>query len=264
MVNFEFREHYTAEDLVKIVEILRHPGGCPWDREQTHESLRRCLAEETCEVLEAIDRKDDVLLCEELGDVLLQVVFHASLAADAGKFDWNDVADGISKKMIFRHPHVFGTERADSTDQVLANWDEIKRVEKGQKTETDTLESVARTLPGLWRAEKLQKKAAKSGIVQPTLAGEVQRLQAAQENLDTAVTAEKGDLTAALGQVLFAAAGVALQAGIDPEEALHAACEEYIAHFSRAEHSLQEQERAGSALTAEEAAQLWRETTEEG
>ena len=102
MVDFEFREHYTIDDLRRIVAILRHPGGCPWDAEQTHESLRRCLMEECCEVLEAIDRRDDALLCEELGDVLLQVVFHASLAEDTGRFDLDAVADGICKKMIFR------------------------------------------------------------------------------------------------------------------------------------------------------------------
>ena len=129
MINFEFQDHYTFEDLRRIVAILRHPGGCPWDREQTHESLRRCTLEETCEVLEAIDRKDDALLCEELGDLLLQVVFHASLAEDGGRFTLDDVADGICKKMIYRHPHVFGTAQADTSEQVLQNWDVLKRAE---------------------------------------------------------------------------------------------------------------------------------------
>ena len=134
MVDFEFREHYTIDDLRRIVAILRHPGGCPWDAEQTHESLRRCLMEECCEVLEAIDRRDDALLCEELGDVLLQVVFHASLAEDTGRFDLDAVADGICKKMIFRHPHVFGSASADTTEEVLSNWDTLKREERASKT----------------------------------------------------------------------------------------------------------------------------------
>ena len=162
MVDFEFREHYTIDDLRRIVAILRHPGGCPWDAEQTHESLRRCLMEECCEVLEAIDRRDDALLCEELGDVLLQVVFHTSLAEDTGRFDLDAVADGICKKMIFRHPHVFGSASADTTEEVLSNWDTLKREEKGIENDADALRAVARTLPALWRAEKVLKKAAKA------------------------------------------------------------------------------------------------------
>ena len=137
MVDFEFQDHYTFEDLLNIVRILRHPGGCPWDAEQTHESLRRCLMEETCEVLEAIDRKDDALLCEELGDVLLHVVFQASLAEDEGKFDMNAVADGICKKLIYRHPHVFGSGDGPGDDGSQASWDAIKKQEKAGKEWTE-------------------------------------------------------------------------------------------------------------------------------
>lgn len=258
MVDFEFQDHYTFEDLVRIVRILRGPGGCPWDAEQTHESLRRCLSEETCEVLEAIDRKDDALLCEELGDVLLQVVFHASLAEDGGRFDMDAVADGICKKMIFRHPHVFGTVQADSTEQVLANWDAIKRVEKGQETYTDTLQSVARTLPGLWRAEKIQKKAAKSGFTWPDISGAVDKLSEETEELRQAV-AEQSNIAEELGDVLFAAVGVARFAGVDPEEALHGACEKYISRFSHVEEGAAAQGREIAELTLEEMVALWNE-----
>lgn len=243
---------------MRIVRILRHPGGCPWDAEQTHESLRRCLTEECCEVLEAIDRKDDALLCEELGDVLLQVVFHASLSEDEGKFDMDSVADGICKKMIFRHPHVFGTVEAASTEQVLANWDAIKRVEKGQETYTDTLESVARTLPALWRAEKIQKKAAKSGFTWPDIAGAMDKLSEEEEELRRAV-AEQSNIREELGDVLFAAVGIARFAGVDPEEALHETCEKYISRFSHVEQTATAQGREIADLTLGEMVAIWKE-----
>lgn len=156
MINFEYKEHYTVEDLREITRILRHPGGCPWDIEQTHESIRRNFIEEAYEVAEAIDEGSTPHLKEELGDVLLQVVFHASIEEDAGRFDLDDVADGICKKLIYRHPHVFAGQKTDSVGEVLVNWEELKRQEKGQATATDTLNSVARSLPGLWRAEKIQ------------------------------------------------------------------------------------------------------------
>ena len=187
--------------------------------------------EETCEVLEAIDRKDDALLCEELGDVLLHVVFQASLAEDEGKFDMDAVADGICKKMIYRHPHVFGAVQADSTEQVLDNWEALKRAEKGQKTDTDTLRSVARTLPALWRAEKIQKKAAKTGFSWPDISGAMDKLDEEQQELRQAV-AEGTNVREELGDVLFAAAAVARFAQIDPEEALQEACDKYIARFA--------------------------------
>ena len=258
MINFEFRDHYTFEDLLKIVAILRHPGGCPWDGEQTHESLRRCLMEETCEVLEAIDRKDDGLLCEELGDVLLQVVFHASLAEDEGKFTMDEVADGICKKMIYRHPHVFGDVQADTTEEVLSNWDAIKRVEKGQETYTDTLQSVARTLPALWRAEKILKKAAKSGFTWPDISGAMDKLAEEQEELRTAV-AEQSNIREELGDVLFAAVAVARFADIDPEEALQEASDKYIARFSYVEQAAAQQGREIADMSLEEMVQVWKQ-----
>lgn len=261
MVDFEFQDHYTFEDLLNIVRILRHPGGCPWDAEQTHESLRRCLMEETCEVLEAIDRKDDALLCEELGDVLLHVVFQASLAEDEGKFDMNAVADGICKKMIYRHPHVFGSVQAATTDQVLDNWETLKRAEKGQETDTDTLKAVARTLPALWRAEKIQKKAAKSGFSWPDISGAMDKLSEEQEELRTAV-AEQSNIREELGDVLFAAVAVARFAGIDPEEALQEASDKYISRFSAMEAQTARQSRRFADMTLEELVQAWNRAKE--
>ena len=158
MVEFQKKDRYGYEDLVQIVHLLRSPGVCPWDQEQTHQSIARNFLEETYEVLEAIDQDDPVHLCEELGDVLTQVVFHGDMEQDAGRFTLEDVYDGICKKLILRHPHVFGSTVVGSTGEVLNNWDAIKRVEKDQKTFTDTLEAVPKNLPANWRAEKLMKR----------------------------------------------------------------------------------------------------------
>ena len=213
MVDFTQKAQYTVEDLRRIVALLRAPGGCPWDGAQTHESIRRNFIEEAYEVAEAIDEQSPAHLKEELGDVLLQVVFHASLEEDAGRFDLDDVADGICKKLIFRHPHVFG----DGGEGTAESWEALKRREKGQTTYTATLESVAKSLPGLWRAEKLQSKAEKAGFEWPN----------AQAALDK--------LAEELGDLLFAAVKVARFFHIDPEEALEGTCEKFIRRFSAVE-----------------------------
>ena len=159
MVDYQQKETYSFDDLCEIMAILRAPGGCPWDAEQTHESVKRSLIEETYEVIEAINKNDKDLLCEELGDVLLQVVFHAQMEKEQGVFDINNVCDGICKKLIERHPHVFGTVQVDSTEQVLDNWDAIKRKSKKQNTQGEAMLKVPLELPALMRAEKIQKKA---------------------------------------------------------------------------------------------------------
>ena len=167
MVDFQSKPHYGYEDLLHIMELLRAPGGCPWDREQTHESLRRNFLEESCEVVEAIDRGDRAALCEELGDALLQVVFHAQLEKEQGGFTMDDVVDGICKKLVYRHPHVFGSAEVSSTAEELDRWEALKRREKGQRSAADAVDAVAKTLPALWRAEKMQSKAAKAGFDWP-------------------------------------------------------------------------------------------------
>lgn len=161
MVDFECMDSYGMEDLERIVALLRAPGGCPWDREQTHESIRRNMLEEAYEAAEAIDEKNPEHLKEELGDVLLQVVFHAQMAKEEGLFTFQDVVDGVAKKMVFRHPHVFGTVQAEDSDQALETWDAQKRQEKHQRTAGDTLDAVARSLPALIRAENCRTRPAK-------------------------------------------------------------------------------------------------------
>lgn len=154
MIPYERKERYTVDDLAEIISLLRSKEGCPWDREQTHESIRSELIEETYEVIEAIDQKDPAMLREELGDLLLQVVFHAQIEQEQAHFTLEDVCTEICEKMIVRHPHVFSTVQADTTEDVLKNWDTIKEETKHQTTRTETLEAVAKTLPALMRAQR--------------------------------------------------------------------------------------------------------------
>mgnify|MGYP002546390453 FL=1 len=211
MIDFYSKPRYDFEDLCQLVRVLRAPDGCPWDSVQTHESIRRNFLEEVYEACEAIDQKDPVHLREELGDVLLHVVFHAGIEADAGNFTIDDVCDTVVKKMISRHPALFGGEQG-------LDWDEIKRREKGQTSPAEELDSVARSLPALWRAEKLQKKAEKAQI--PVGFPEV---SAAVNELE-----KQPDKTQAVGKLLFAAVHAARQSGVDPEMALHGYCETFI------------------------------------
>ena len=164
MVEFQHKDFYTYEDFLEIMRLLRSPGGCPWDREQTHSSIRRNFLEETYEVLDAIDRDDPDGMCEELGDVLMQVAFHAQIETERGRFAMADVINGVAQKLVYRHPHVFGDVQADTSQQVLANWEVLKRREKGQRSTADAVEAVPHTLPALWRAEKVQSKTAKAGF----------------------------------------------------------------------------------------------------
>ena len=256
MINFESKDAYGVEDLRQIVRILRAPGGCPWDQVQTHESIRRNFIEEAYEVAEAIDEGSPEHLREELGDVLLQVLFHASIEEDAGRFDLDGVADGICKKLIFRHPHVFGEDRADSVDQVLTSWEELKRKEKGQSTCADALSGVAKSLPGLWRAEKLQAKAAKAGFEWPDVGGAMDKLSEELDELKTAV-AEGTNVEEELGDLLFAAVKVARFFRIDAEEALAGTCEKFIRRIAGVEAAASARGRAMDELSLTELTALW-------
>lgn len=262
MVDFQCKPHYGYEDLLHIMELLRAPGGCPWDREQTHASLRRNFLEESCEVVEAIDRGDRAALCEELGDALLQVVFHAQLEKELGGFTMDDVADGICKKLIYRHPHVFGTVEVKDTSEELDRWEVLKRREKGQMSAADAVDAVARTLPALWRAEKMQGKAAKAGFDWPDGGGvldkldeEAGELRQAAEDTSRPVDAPHG-VKEEVGDVLFIAAKIAQRNGVDPEEALHASCDKFARRF----RSVEEHASAGlSSLSLEEKLLLWKQ-----
>jgi len=261
MIDFVRKESYDLKDLETIVSILRAPGGCPWDGEQTHESLRRGLMEESCEVIEAINEQNPDHLKEELGDVLLQVVFHADIERQAGRFNLNDVADGICKKLIFRHPHVFGDVQVHDSDEVLVNWDALKRVEKDQETYTDTLTAVAKSLPALWRAEKVQKKAKKAGLDWSDTDGAVDKLSEELGELREAIGCG-ANIQEELGDLLFSAVNVARFLKTDPEEALNAATEKFIARFAKVEKLALAEGRDMAQMSPEELDRLWEQAKE--
>lgn len=246
-------------DLVSIMELLRSPGGCPWDRAQTHQSIRANMLEEAYEAADAIDRMDMDNLKEELGDVLLQVVFHARMAQEAGLFAFDDVVDGICKKLVFRHPHVFGTAEAQGPDGALSAWDAQKRAEKGQKTNADALDSVARALPALTRAAKLQSKAAKAGFDWEDASPALDKLSEELEELKAAIK-EGSNVEEELGDLLFAAVKVGRFAQADGEQALQKACEKFIRRFRRVE---QLAEGPMDKLGVPELEALWRRAKEE-
>ncbi|MDR0862125.1 MAG: nucleoside triphosphate pyrophosphohydrolase [Oscillospiraceae bacterium] len=264
MVDFENREKFTVYDLRRLVKILRSEEGCPWDREQTHESIRRSFLEEAYEVAEAIDERNPAHLREELGDVLLQVIFHAQIEDEQSVFDLDDVADAEVRKMLFRHPHVFGDETAATSGEVLENWDKLKRVEKGQATVTDSLRAVATSLPGLWRAEKLKKKAAKVGFDFADVHAALGKLREELGELEQAINAgDGGNAEKELGDVLFSAANVASFLEVDPEDALSGTCERFIERFELMERAATESGRALADLTPEEQDKLYRKAKAE-
>ena len=234
--DFQFKQKYSIEDLVEIMRILRSENGCPWDREQTHESIRKNFIEETYEVIEAINKADSHLLCEELGDVLMQVVFHAQMEAEKQVFDFSDVADGVCKKLVERHPHVFGDTQVQSADDVLVNWDKIKSAKKQRKTTADKMESVPRELPALMRADKIQSQAAKVGFDWDSPDGALQKISEETEELLQAVLAgDRENTFEELGDLLFAAVNAARKLHMDAEEALTAATDKFQVRFTKVE-----------------------------
>lgn len=201
-------------DLVKVMARLRGPGGCPWDREQTHETLARHLLEESHELLEAIDDGDSDAIRDELGDVLLQVVFHAQMASEDGRWDVDDVARGLVEKLIHRHPHVFGDVEVSGSDEVLKNWEKLK-AEEGSKPRSAVDEDIPITLPALARAAKVQRRAAGWGVEWPSAEAAITSLRDESEHLADAPDGER-----AIGAVLFAAVAAARKLGVDAESAL--------------------------------------------
>ena len=231
VLDFLCKESYDLRDFVALITFLRSPDGCPWDQVQTHESIRRNFLEETYEACEAIDAGDTAHLKEELGDVLMQVLFHTDIERAAGHFDIDDVADAACKKLVYRHPHVFRRDEPDAPD-----WDTIKQRERAQTTTAEAMDSVARSLPALWRCEKIQAKAAKTGFEWPDADAALDKVEEETRELRVAVASSNADAVAEeLGDLLFAAVKVARFAGVDPEQAAHAACEKFIRRFAAME-----------------------------
>lgn len=260
MVDFIRKESYNVQDLVEIMKLLRAPGGCPWDAEQTHESIKKNLIEETYEVIEAINKKDNDLLCEELGDLLMQVVFHAQMEAEEGAFDFDTVADGVCKKLIERHPHVFGDVNVSGVDDVLTNWDAIKRKTKKQKTTTESMLSVPRELPALMRATKLQKKAADVGFDWSEVSGALEKLEEEIAELRQAISNnDKENMSEELGDVLFSAVNVSRFIKVDAEESLTAASDKFLSRFTKVECLAAERGIDMKSVGIDELDNLWNE-----
>ncbi|MBR2454831.1 MAG: nucleoside triphosphate pyrophosphohydrolase [Clostridia bacterium] len=258
--NFQFKENYDINDLVDIVEILRSPDGCPWDREQDHKSIRRDFLEETYEVIEAINKDDRGLLLEELGDVLLQVVFHTQIEREKGSFELSDVADGICKKMIERHPHVFGNVNAETSEQVLENWDVIKKQTKKQKSQTESMLSIPREFPALMRADKVQKKAAKVGFDWDSVDGAFDKVSEELAELKEAVLMGAQDnVLEELGDLLFSVVNVSRFIKVDSEEALTGATDKFIDRFSKVEKMANERGLNMKETELSELDKLWDE-----
>ena len=261
MTDFIQKEQYKFEDLLRIMEILRAPDGCMWDREQDHHSIRRNFIEETYEVIEAIDNEDAELLKEELGDVLLQVVFHAQMEKEKGVFDINDVADGICKKLIYRHPHVFGNTEVSSTGEILDNWEALKKTEKNEQTASDELKRVARSLPGLIRADKVQKKAAKAGFDWDEIGGAIAKVREELDEIEDAIEAG-GDIEGEVGDLLFAAVNVSRFAQVEPEHAMERATDKFIRRFTAVEQAAKAMGKKLADMPLEEMEKLWDEAKE--
>ena len=261
-MGFTPKERYDAQDLVRIVAQLRAPqGGCPWDREQTHASIRMNFIEETYEAVDAIDQNDAHLLCEELGDVMLQVALHSQMEAEKGTFTFDDVCDGICKKLIYRHPHIFGTVEVGSSEEILRNWDELKRKEKHQETDTSALESVAKSLPGLIRAEKLQKKAAKVGFDWENAQGALEKVEEELDEVKRAVAGD-GDPEEEIGDLLFAVVNVARHLKVDPERAMEKTCNKFVRRFAEMERQARQENKVLSDLSLTELDTLWNRSKE--
>lgn len=261
--NFTPKEKYFTEDLLRIMEILRSKDGCPWDAEQTHESIKKNFIEETYEVIEAINKDDKALLCEELGDVLLQVVFHAQMEKEQGSFTYDDVTDGICKKLIERHPHVFGDVSVSGTDDVLRNWEDIKNRSKGQDTQTKAMNDIPRELPALMRSTKIQKKAKKAGFDWDSIDGALLKLQEEVAELNEALAeGDNNHKQEELGDVLFAAVNVSRFMDCDAEEALTGANDKFIIRFSLVEKMAGERGIDMKNSSLEELDKLWNEAKE--
>ena len=239
------------QDLLDIIETLRNPGGCPWDREQTHESLKSALLEECYEVIDAIENEDEDALIEELGDVLLQVVFHASIGKEDGYFDIMDVIGGISNKMINRHPHVFGNEEANTSEQVLVNWDEIKKEEKGIKTLTEEMQNIAKSL---------QKKAEKVGFDWDDVNCAMDKVKEELNEIKEVYNCEdKSIIEGEVGDLLFACINVARFLEVDGELALDKTIKKFIKRFSYIENEAIKNNKNLKDMTLEEMDKLWEE-----
>lgn len=260
MVDFVCKESYDLCDYVRLMAFLRSPRGCPWDQEQTHGSIRRNMLEEAYECVEAIDEGDPAHLREELGDLLMQVLIHAQMESEAGVFDIDDVADAACKKLVARHPHVFGSVRADTPEKVLDNWDRIKREARDQDTRASEMDGISKALPALIRVEKIQHKAAKVGFDWPEVSGAMAKVREETDELQQGI--DKGDrenIVEEIGDLIFSVVNVARFFDIDPEEAASLACAKFIRRFRFLEAGAAAKGRALADMTLGEMEEIYQQ-----
>ncbi|MFQ6097872.1 MAG: nucleoside triphosphate pyrophosphohydrolase [Armatimonadota bacterium] len=246
----------ALQDLVEVIARLRGPGGCPWDRQQTHASLKRYLIEECYEALEAIDARDPKRLSDELGDVLIQVLLHAQIAAERGDFDIEDIAQGTVRKLRHRHPHVFGDVQVRDADEVIVNWERLKHQEPVNRGRESLLDGVPEALPALLRALKTQKRAARVGFDWEDVTGPLEKVD---EELRRDI-AEGKDAADEVGDLLFAVVNVARFLDVDPEDALRATVRKFRERFACIEAAARRQGRAIEEMTVEEMDAVWDRT----
>ena len=257
-VEFEIKDNYDINDFLRLITVLRSPGGCPWDRKQTHESIKKNFIEETYEVVEAINKADAQSLREELGDVLLQVAMHSEMESEKGSFDFNDVVNDICKKLVLRHPHVFGDVAAQSSDEALQSWDQVKLKTKGMKKQSEAIIKVPREFPALMRAQKVQEKAAKAGFDWDNVNGAVEKLHEEIDELETALAAGVGkDIEEEFGDVLFSCVNVSRFIGADSEEALTASTDKFIKRYLLVEQLAADDGVDMKSASIEELDKLW-------
>lgn len=252
------KEKYTFSDLIDIMKILRSEKGCPWDREQTHESIKQYLIEETYEALEAIDLNDKDKLCEELGDLLLQIVFHAQISTENKNFGMDEVITGICKKMITRHTHVFGEEKAETAEDVVSSWEAIKKKEKGITKQSDVLKDVPSNIPALMRSYKIQQKAAQVGFDWDNIEDVVAKIYEEMDELkDVYNGKDVARINDEMGDVLFSIVNLSRFLNIQPELALTSTIKKFIKRFGFIESEAEKQGKSLEQMSLDEMEELW-------
>ena len=252
------KQHYSFDDLLQIMKLLRGENGCPWDREQTHTSIRNNLLEEAYETADAIDRLNDKDMTEELGDLLMQIVFHSQIAEERGAFSIDDVTDTVCKKLIYRHPHVFGDVNVSDSNDVLENWDKLKNKEKNMQSYSQTLDAVPKAFPSCMRAQKIQKRATKAGYDFESAEAAIEKVEEELFELKNAIKGNSPEHSKdELGDLLFSVINVARFLDCDAEEQLNTATEKFVSRFKKAEVLANQEGMRLDLLSADELDTFW-------
>jgi tetrapyrrole methylase family protein/MazG family protein len=249
------KKKYTLNNLLEIMKVLRSDNGCPWDKAQDHQSIKYALLEEACEAMESLDKKGYEAFADELGDVLLQVVFHSQIGSENGTFTIDDVLNKICTKLITRHTHIFGDDKSDSSDNALDIWEQNKKKEKGLMSTTEIMKDVCSYLPQLIRAEKVQKKAAKVGFDLDNIDGAYDKLKEEVDELKSAKT--QSDIEEEFGDLLFSCVNIARFLKVNPEEALKKATDKFINRFEKLENKVVKAGKNLEEMTLSEMDEIW-------